>query len=611
MLGALGVVYGDIGTSPLYTMKEIFGPAKVALDAAHVIGAVSVIFWGLMMVVTLKYVLLILRADNRGEGGILALTALAANAAGKTPRMRVALLLTGVMGASLFYGDSVITPAISVLSAVEGLEVVTPVLKPYVLPISALVLIGLFAMQRHGTQVVGRLFGPVIFLWFGVLAVTGLVEIAQQPGILAALNPLYAISFLREQGTHVFIAIGAIVLAFTGAEALYADMGHFGKRPIQFAWAGYVLPTLALNYMGQGALLMRDPSAVDNPFYRLFPAFWLIPAVVLATLATVIASQAVISGAYSMTKQAVQLGLLPRLEIQYTSAKEMGQIYIPQVNWLLLIVVLLAVFGFGSSTALASAYGIAVTMTMLITTLLTFFVIRHGWNYPLPLALGVTGLFLLLDAVLVASCSIKFMEGGWFPLAAGVAIFIYMSTWRRGREILIESIRREDPDLLPFITALAQNGINRAERSAVYAVANPDTVPQALLHNIKHNHVLHRNNLIMNVVFHDVPWIDEHSRLNVTPLAPGFWRVQVNYGFKDSLDIPKALEQCSNYGLEINLFETSYFLSREIVIPTKNGGMAQWREALFSLMSRNAGNVADFFRLPSNCVIELGTRVQI
>ena len=611
MLGALGVVYGDIGTSPLYTMKEIFGPAKVALDAAHVIGAVSVIFWGLMMVVTLKYVLLILRADNRGEGGILALTALAANAAGKTPRMRVALLLTGVMGASLFYGDSVITPAISVLSAVEGLEVVTPVLKPYVLPISALVLIGLFAMQRHGTQVVGRLFGPVIFLWFGVLAVTGLVEIAQQPGILAALNPLYAISFLREQGTHVFIAIGAIVLAFTGAEALYADMGHFGKRPIQFAWAGYVLPTLALNYMGQGALLMRDPSAVDNPFYRLFPAFWLIPAVVLATLATVIASQAVISGAYSMTKQAVQLGLLPRLEIQYTSAKEMGQIYIPQVNWLLLIVVLLAVFGFGSSTALASAYGIAVTMTMLITTLLTFFVIRHGWNYPLPLALGVTGLFLLLDAVLVASCSIKFMEGGWFPLAAGMAIFIYMSTWRRGREILIESIRREDPDLLPFITALAQNGINRAERSAVYAVANPDTVPQALLHNIKHNHVLHRNNLIMNVVFHDVPWIDEHSRLNVTPLAPGFWRVQVNYGFKDSLDIPKALEQCSNYGLEINLFETSYFLSREIVIPTKNGGMAQWREALFSLMSRNAGNVADFFRLPSNCVIELGTRVQI
>ena len=611
MLGALGVVYGDIGTSPLYTMKEIFGPAKVALDAAHVIGAVSVIFWGLMMVVTLKYVLLILRADNRGEGGILALTALAANAAGKTPRMRVALLLTGVMGASLFSGDSVITPAISVLSAVEGLEVVTPVLKPYVLPISALVLIGLFAMQRHGTQVVGRLFGPVIFLWFGVLAVTGLVEIAQQPGILAALNPLYAISFLREQGTHVFIAIGAIVLAFTGAEALYADMGHFGKRPIQFAWAGYVLPTLALNYMGQGALLMRDPSAVDNPFYRLFPAFWLIPAVVLATLATVIASQAVISGAYSMTKQAVQLGLLPRLEIQYTSAKEMGQIYIPQVNWLLLIVVLLAVFGFGSSTALASAYGIAVTMTMLITTLLTFFVIRHGWNYPLPLALGVTGLFLLLDAVLVASCSIKFMEGGWFPLAAGVAIFIYMSTWRRGREILIESIRREDPDLLPFITALAQNGINRAERSAVYAVANPDTVPQALLHNIKHNHVLHRNNLIMNVVFHDVPWIDEHSRLNVTPLAPGFWRVQVNYGFKDSLDIPKALEQCSNYGLEINLFETSYFLSREIVIPTKNGGMAQWREALFSLMSRNAGNVADFFRLPSNCVIELGTRVQI
>ena len=388
-LGALGVVYGDIGTSPLYTMKEIFSPARgIPLDANHLIGAVSVIFWGLMLVVTLKYVLLILRADNRGEGGIMALTALAANAAGSSPRKRLILLLIGVFGAALFYGDSVITPAISVLSAVEGLEVATPAFKPYVLPICAAVLVGLFAVQRFGTGVVGKLFGPVIMVWFAVLSVTGLVEIAQQPAILAALNPLNALQFLVAQGWHMFVAVGAIVLAFTGAEALYADMGHFGKRPIQYAWMGMVLPALAVHYMGQGALLMRDPSALENPFYRMFPEAWLIPAVVLATAATVIASQAVISGAYSMTKQAVHLGLLPRMQVHYTSTKEAGQIYMPGVNWLLLGAVLLAVFGFGSSSAMASAYGIAVTVTMLITTLLTCFVVRHGWSYPLPVAIA-------------------------------------------------------------------------------------------------------------------------------------------------------------------------------------------------------------------------------
>ena len=613
-LGALGVVYGDIGTSPLYTMKEIFSPATgVPLDAAHLVGAVSAIFWGLMLVVTLKYVLLILRADNRGEGGIMALTALAAHAAGKTAQRRIALLLTGVMGAALFYGDSVITPAISVLSAVEGLEVATPLLKPYVLPISVAVLIGLFAVQRFGTGLVGKLFGPVILLWFGVLALTGVVEIARAPAILAALNPLEAFAFLRAQGWHMFVALGAIVLAFTGAEALYADMGHFGKRPIQLAWTGLVLPALALNYMGQGALLMRDPTALANPFYRLFPTAWLIPAVVLATVATVIASQAVISGAYSMTKQAVQLGLLPRLQVHYTSAKEAGQIYMPQVNWLLLAAVLLAVVGFGSSSALASAYGIAVTVTMLITTALTFFVIRHAWGYPLPLALAATGAFLLLDAMLVVSCALKFLDGGWFPLAAGVLIFIVMATWRRGRELLLENIRQGDPELLPFVTALSADRLPRVSRTAVYAVANPDTVPQALMHNLKHNQVLHERNLILTVVFHDVPWIPFEERLQVTPLVPGFWRAQVNYGFLDQPDIPKALELCQaqDQDLPINLFETSYFLSREIVVPTKGAGMARWREALFALMSRNAGNVADFFRLPNNCVIELGTRVQI
>lgn len=614
-LGAMGVVYGDIGTSPLYTMKEIFSPATgIPLDATHLIGAVSVIFWGLMMVVTLKYVLLILRADNRGEGGIMALTALAAKAAGTTPRRRVVLLLLGVFGAALFYGDSVITPAISVLSAVEGMEVVTPALKPYVLPICAAVLVGLFAVQQFGTGLVGKMFGPVIVLWFGVLTATGVNEIMQQPAILAALNPLNAVAFLSAQGWHVFVAVGAIVLAFTGAEALYADMGHFGKRPIRLAWVGMVLPALTINYMGQGALLMRDPSALENPFYHLFPSAWLIPAVVLATLATVIASQAVISGAFSMTKQAMQLGLLPRMAVHYTSAKEAGQIYMPEVNWLLLAAVLLAVVGFGSSSAMAAAYGIAVTVTMLITTLLTFFVIRNGWNYPFPVAIAATVVFLALDLLLVISCSLKFFQGGWFPLVLGLAIFIVMATWRRGRELLIDSIRHDDPELLPFIAELSSDAVHRVARTAVYAVANPDTVPQALMHNLKHNQVLHERNLILTVVFHDVPWIPFDERVEVQSLAPGFWKVQVNYGFKNTPDIPKALELCKAQGLPINLFETSYFLSREIVVPTKGAkeaGMAHWREALFALMSRNSGSVAGFFRLPNNCVIELGTRVQI
>ncbi len=611
-LGAMGVVYGDIGTSPLYTMKEIFSPATgVPLDATHLIGAVSVIFWGLMMVVTLKYVLLILRADNRGEGGIMALTALAAHAAGTTPNRRSVLLLTGVFGAALFYGDSVITPAISVLSAVEGLEVVTPVLKPYVLPISVTVLIGLFSMQRFGTAVVGKLFGPIILIWFGVLTATGIDQIVQQPVILHALNPLHALEFLHSQGWHMFVAVGAIVLAFTGAEALYADMGHFGKKPIQLAWIGLVLPALTIHYMGQGALLIRDPSALENPFFRMFPPFWLLPAVVLATLATVIASQAVISGAYSMTKQAVQLGLLPRLQVQFTSAKEVGQIYMPEVNWLLLAAVLLAVLGFGSSSALASAYGIAVTVTMLITTVLTFYVVRYGWNYPLWVALGSTGVFLTLDVLLVISCSLKFWQGGWFPLVMGMVIFTIMATWRRGRELLLNSLRNDDPELLPFITMLAEDDIHRVARTAVYAVANPDTVPQALMHNLKHNQVLHERNLILTVLFHDVPWIAFEERIQITPLVAGFWKVQVNYGFKNTPNIPKALELCRSHGLAINLFETSYFLSRETIVPTRGDGMARWRESLFALMSRNAGSVAGFFRLPNNCVIELGTRVQI
>ena len=612
-LGALGVVYGDIGTSPLYTMKEVFNPANgVALDAFGVVGAVSVIFWALMFVVTLKYVILILRADNRGEGGIMALTALAAKAAGSTPQRRTLLLLTGVLGAALFYGDSVITPAISVLGAVEGLETITPAFKPYVLPISLVVIVGLFVVQRFGTGLVGKLFGPVIGVWFLVLGLTGVVQISQNPAILAALNPLHAIEFMVARGWHLFVVMGSIVLALTGAEALYADMGHFGKRPIQIAWTGFVLPSLALNYMGQGALLLRDPKALENPFFQLFPQNWLIPAIVLATLASIIASQATISGAYSMTKQAIQLGLLPRMQVLHTSEREIGQIYLPGVNWVVMVAVLLAVVGFGSSSALAAAYGIAVTITMFITTLLTFFVVRHAWRYPLPLALAATGIFLVADAILVISCSLKFLQGGWFPLVMGGAIFLLMATWKRGRELVVGSIRHDDPDLLPFVTALvADEHLHRTPRTAVYAVANADTVPQAMLHNLKHNQVLHERNVVLTVKFHEVPWIPEGDCVQVTPLVGGFWRVKVNYGFKDAPDIPKALELCRSHGLDINPFELSYFLSREIVIPTPGEGMAYWREALFARMFRNAGSVAEYFRLPDNCVVELGTRVQI
>ena len=612
-LGALGVVYGDIGTSPLYTVKEVFNPDNgVPLDAPSIIGAVSVIFWALMFVVTFKYVVLILRADNRGEGGIMALTALAAHAAGGTPRRRTALLLTGVLGASLFYGDSVITPAISVLGAVEGLEAITPAFKPYVLPISTAVIVGLFLVQRHGTSLVGKLFGPVIVVWFATLAATGAWQIAQNPTVLTALNPLHAFEFLQARGWHLFVVMGSIVLALTGAEALYADMGHFGKRPIQLAWTAFVLPALAVNYMGQGALLMRDPAALENPFYRLFPSAWLIPVIVLATAASVIASQAVISGAYSMTMQAVQLGLLPRMRLLHTSEREAGQIYMPLVNWALMVAVLLAVAGFGSSSALASAYGIAVTITMFITTLLTFFVVRYAWGYPLPVAIGATGVFMLVDAVLVVSCSLKFMQGGWFPLALGGAIFMVIATWKRGRELLIEQIRLDDPDLLPFVNALVSDpGVHYTPRTAVYAVANTDTVPQALMHNLKHNQVLHERNVILTVLFHEVPWIDSAQRVEVASIASCFWKVNVNYGFKDAPDIPKALELCREHGLDINLFATSYFLSREIVVPTPGSGMADWREKLFATMSRNAGSVGEYFQLPNNAVIELGTRVQI
>ena len=611
-LGAIGVVYGDIGTSPLYTVAEVFKPATgVALNPENLIGAISVIVWALMIVVTLKYVLLILRADNRGEGGGLALTALAAHAVANKPRPRKWLLLLGVFGATLFYGDSIITPAISVMGAVEGLEVVAPQLSHWVLPISLAVLTGLFMIQRFGTSAVGKIFGPVIVLWFAALALVGLHQIAQAPQIIAALNPVHAWHFVVERGWHLFAAMGAIVLALTGAEALYADMGHFGAKPIRIAWLGLVFPALILNYMGQGALLIQNPGAIDNPFFHLFPDALILPMVLLATLAAVIASQAVISGAYSMTKQAILLGFLPRMTVRYTSAREAGQIYMPAVNWALLAGVIGAVLLFGSSSALAGAYGIAVTLTMMITTVLTWFVVRDGWKIPKRIVVPATVIFLAVDALLVAGCAIKFFDGGWFPLAMGLGLFALMSTWARGRELLMASIRRDGLELEPFIESLALGGAHRAERTAVYAVSNPDTVPQALLHNLKHNQVLHETNVILTVIFEDRPWVSNEHRVQLEALAPGFWRVSLHYGFMDQPDVPAALALCEPKGLRIPVFETSFFLSRETVVPASGDGMSHWRERLFAAMSRNAGGVAEFFRLPDNAVVELGTRVQI
>jgi KUP system potassium uptake protein len=611
-LAALGVVYGDIGTSPLYTIKEIFSPAVgLAATPGNVIGAVSAIFWALMLVVTLKYVLLVLRADNRGEGGALALTALASQAVAHKPRLRIVLLSLGVFGATLFYGDSVITPAISVLGAMEGLEVLSPDLKAWVLPLSVVVLVGLFVVQRFGTAAVGRAFGPVILLWFMVLGGTGIGHIAAQPAILAALNPLQAWGFLWAQGWQVFVLVGAIVLALTGAEALYADMGHFGRKPIQIAWVGLVLPALALNYLGQGALLIGDPSAIDNPFYRLFPEAWLLPAIGLATLAAIIASQAVISGAYSVTRQAIQLGYLPRMAVRFTSAREIGQIYMPAVNWALLAGVIAAVVGFGSSSALGGAYGIAVTLTMLITTVMTFFVVRESWRLPAPVAWGATLFFLAVDGLLVASCAVKFLDGGWFPIALGLGLFLLMATWARGRALMFESLQRDGLALAPFVASLNPSDLQRSSRTAVYPVANAALVPQALLHNLKHYQVLHERNLILTVHYEERPWVDASERVTVHELGNSFWRVTLHFGFMETPDVPQALTLAEAKGLRVPAFETSYFLSRETVVPSPGAGMANWRERLFAALSRNARSAAEYFRLPDNTVVELGTRVQI
>lgn len=611
-LAAIGVVFGDIGTSPLYTLKEVFAEHnQILLTEANILGAVSTILWALLLVVTLKYVVLVLRADNRGEGGIMALLAMALSTASKDSRRKTWLLALGTFGAALFYGDSIITPAVTTLSAVEGLELVAPAMEEYVLPVSVAILVGLFLAQRRGTEKIGRLFGPVITVWFVVLGIVGIWQIARAPQILAALNPLYAIEFLADRGVAVFLPLGAIVLALTGAEALYADMGHFGRKAIQISWMSLVWPGLTLNYLGQGALLLTQPETVTNPFYLSFPSLLLIPAVILSTAVAVIASQAVISGAYSVTQQAIHLGMLPRMHIVHTSSNQAGQIYIPAVNWILLLAVLIVCVSFGSSSALASAYGIAVTSAMMIDTLLTFFVVRYKWRYPLWIAAGATSFFLVIDAMLVVACAFKIPDGGWFPLLLGMSLFTTMWTWKEGRDMLMHQIREGDPNLLDFVRTLTNNPIPKAPRTAVFLVSNPTTVPQALLHNIKHNLTLHEKNLVVTVKFTDEPSVDIEHRLRVHELGNGFWQIAIYFGFSEQPDVPKALELCNAQGLKFELFTASFFISRETVVPSPGKGMAAWRESLFAALSRNAGSVVAYFALPPSHVIELGTRVHI
>jgi KUP system potassium uptake protein len=611
-LAALGIVYGDIGTSPLYAVKETFSPAHgIPLAADTIVGGISAIFWALMLVVSLKYVVLIMRAHNKGEGGIMALLALATSACRTHPRQYTAIMFAGLAGAALFYGDAVLTPAISVLSAVEGLEIGTTALKPYVLPIAAGVLIALFSFQRYGTARVGALFGPIVILWFLALSAAGVHGIQQAPGILQALNPVHGLAFVTQHGFASFLVIGAVLLAFTGAEALYADMGHFGKKPIRLAWFGLVFPALALNYLGQGALLMVNPAAVDNPFYLLYPGWALYPMVALATAATVIASQATISGAYSLTRQAIQLGYLPRMSVLQTSAKEMGQIYMPAVNWILLVVVLAAVLGFGSSTALASAYGVAVTGTMVVTTFLTFFVLRYGWGYPLALCVAATGFFLVIDVAFFSSSLLKVAHGGWFPLVLGAAMLLLMLTWARGRGIVFERLKASGIPLRDFLRSLFENPPLRVPGTAVFMVANADAVPHALLHNLAHNKVLHERVVFVTVAIEEVPWVPFDERVEQESLGNGCWQIKMHFGFKNRPDVPQALELCRAHGLAFDMMETSFFLSRETLIPVADGGMSLWRERLFAAMARNASSVVEYFNIPTNRVIELGTQIEI
>ena len=605
------MVYGDIGTSVLYAFKEVFVSGHVPINEGNVLGVLSLFFWALTMIVSLKYVVLIMRADNHGEGGLMALLALASMSIKDRPKLRGILTVLGVFGVALFFGDGVITPAISVLSAVEGLEIVTPAAKQLVVPISLVVLLMLFIVQRRGTGDIGRFFGPITLVWFLAIGAFGAIKIVTNPAVLAALSPLYALRFIVGHVGMAFITLGAVFLCLTGAEALYADMGHFGKKPIRIAWFGLVLPSLVLNYFGQGALVLADPKAAENPFFLMAPDWALIPLVALATAATVIASQALISGAFSATKQTIQLGYLPRLSILHTSVRDTGQIYIPVVNWFLLAGVVFAVSLFGSSTALAAAYGISVSLVMIITTMMTFFVLRYGWAYKLPLSLAATGLFLSIDSVFFASNSVKILQGGWFPLVMAGGLYLVMSTWKQGRKLMNRKLKIDAIDLQSFLEAVFVSPPTRVPGTAVFLTAEPGTVPNAMLHNLKHNKVLHEINLFVTVRNHEVPWIGMDKRLSIESLGHDCWSVMVNYGFKNDPDLPKALQSIKGRGCDLDPMTTSYFLSRDTVTPTIGSGMALWREKLFAQMHLNASGAADFLKLPSNAVVELGSKIEI
>jgi KUP system potassium uptake protein len=611
-IAAIGVVYGDIGTSPLYTLKEVFNPAHgISTSHENVLGILSLVFWSLLIVVSLKYVVFIMRADNKGEGGIMALIALMQRVVSEDSKLRWPLLMLGLFGGSLFFGDGLITPAISVLSAVEGLEIATPAFKPYVIPIALGVLGALFFIQRKGTATVGILFGPIMIGWFLTLGVMGVNKIIEYPAVLQALNPMYGAQFFIEHRLHGFLALGAVVLALTGAEALYADMGHFGKQPIRAAWFLFVLPALLLNYFGQGALLIQDPSSAANPFYNLAPDWALYPMVGLATLATVIASQAVISGVFSVTRQATQLGFMPRMDIVHTSAREIGQIYVPVMNWAMLTGIVALILGFQNSSNLASAYGIAVTGTMAIDTILAFVVVRWMWKWGWLATLSGMLFFLSIDLAFFSANAIKILQGGWFPLAIGLLVFTLMTTWKRGKEILAERQAAASIKLLPFLRGILDHPPIRVPGTAVFLTTNPDGVPHAMLHNLVHNKVIHETVILLTVKVKDEPWVPETERVIVESLKNEFYRVTIFYGFKDEPDIPLALSRIKIKGNEFNLLETSFFLSRETLIATKMPGMAIWREKLFVSMARNGSSATAFFHIPTNRVIELGTQVEL
>jgi KUP system potassium uptake protein len=608
---ALGVVFGDIGTSPLYALREVFHSAHLQVTRDNILGVLSLLFWTMTLVVSFKYVLLILRADNNGEGGLIAMMALATYAVKERPGLRRRLLLLGLFGTAIFFGDAVITPAITVLGAVEGIDVYAPQYHGLIVPLTLVILTGLFAFQRMGTAVVGKFFGPVMLVWFLVLTLLGLPHIVGNPQVLEALNPLHALGFAAQHRWMAFVALGAAVLVVTGGEALYADLGHFGKQPIRWGWYGLVMPALVINYFGQGALLLAEPAAIKNPFYLLAPDWAEIPLFALATVAATVASQALISASFSVAKQAMQLGILPRMRIWHTSVKETGQIYVPAINWALYAFVVVAVVFFESSSRLTNAYGVAVTMDMTITTVLTFFVIRHGWKLPLWLCVGATGFFFAIDLLFLASNLLKIPTGGWFPLAIGIWCFTLMLTWKQGRRLMSDALREQAIDLPSFLEAVFVNPPTRVEGSAVFLSSEPGITPNALLHNLKHNKVLHAQNLFVTVRHHEKPWVPFDKRLELESLGNRCWQVTLHFGFKNEPDVPFALQLLASQGIVLDEMDTSYFLSRDIVMPTIGSGMALWREKLFASMHRNAAGVADFLHLPANRVVELGSKVEI